>query len=115
MNDGKEVGRNKYLYPRTVKGIAYLYFRMPDGALVPLPLDKSSPEFRRAYDDCLRTRKKLAAAAPKLPKSIDATSVRFIGDTIGRAINVYRESSDYAEKKPTSKRKYDRWLCVLND
>lgn len=98
-------------------GKAYLYFRMADGALVPLPLDQSSPEFRRAYDDCSGTRQKLANTAPKLPdrKSIDASNVRFIGDTVGRAIKVYKESADFRSNKVTSQKKYDRWLAILNE
>jgi integrase len=117
MSNDKEVDRSRYLYSKTVKGKPYLYFRMADGALVPLPLDQGSPEFRRAYDDCLRTRQKLAAKAPKLPerKSIETANVRFIGDTVGRGIEVYKESADYNSKKPTTKKKYNRWLGTLNE
>jgi integrase len=88
---------------------------MADGALVPLPLDQGSPAFRNTYDNCLTTRQKLVT--PKSPgrKAIDATNVRFVGDTVGRGIEVYKQSSDYRAKKPTSKKKYDRWLGILNE
>jgi integrase len=117
MSDGKEGDRSRYLYARTIKGKPYLYFRMADGALVPLPLDRSSSEFRRAYDDCLKTRRNLADTASKLPerKSVDTRNVRFIVDTLGHGIDVYKESADYKSKKLTSKRKYDRWLGILKD
>src|SRR5215211_2669468 len=117
MSDGKKADRSKYLYARTIKGNAYLYFRMHDGALVPLPLDQSSPDFRRAYDDCFRSRQKLVDSSPKLraPKNIDTTNVSFIGDTVGRGIDMYKESADYRSKKATSKKKYDRWLRILNE
>jgi integrase len=115
MSDARKVDRTKYLYIRTVKGKRYTYFRMPTGALVPLPLGQNSPEFRRAYDNCLRTRQKLAT--PKLPgrKAIETANVKFIGDTVGRGIIVYKESSAYQSKKATSKKKYDRWLGILNE
>ena len=34
--------RDKYLYAKTVKGHAYLYFRQPSGKLISLPTDQSS-------------------------------------------------------------------------
>jgi integrase len=85
--------------------------------LVPLPLDQSSPDFRRTYDDCLRSRQKLVASAPKLltRTGIETTKLSFIGDTVGRGIEMYKESADYRSKKPTSKKKYDRWLRILNE
>ena len=105
-DDGKD--RTKFLYPRTIKGRAYLYFRMGDG-------DQGSAEFRRAYDACRRTRDKLAVPALPVIKSNDTTNVAFVRDTFGRAILLYKDSSDYASKKASSKKKYDKWLAILND
>lgn len=113
---GDGVDRSKYLYPKTVKGRDYLYFRMADGTLVPLPLDQESIDFRRAYDACRKRRDKLAVSLPApTRKSIDTTNVTFIRDTVGRAILLYKESADYASKKASSRKKYDQWLLLLNE
>jgi hypothetical protein len=95
MSDAN-VGRSKYLYPRTVKGKPYLYFRMADGALVPLPLDKNTKEFERSYDACLKARGGLAAQPVADAKPFaDVISppvmkhVAFIGGTVGKAIETY--------------------------
>jgi integrase len=113
-DDGKD--RTKYLYPKTVKGRPYLYFRMADGKLVPLPLDQTSAEFRRAYDACRKTRDKVAVPAT-LParRTIDTGNVSFIGDTVGRGIEVYKESAAYKATKASTKKKYDKWLSTLNE
>jgi integrase len=89
---------------------------MADGELVPLPLDQSSPEFRHSYDACLKTRQKLASAVPALPlRKTDTTNVKFVADTLGRGIEVYKTSSDFADKKSITKKKYTRWLGILNE
>jgi integrase len=106
--------RVKYLYPKTVKGIDYLYFRMPPkGTLIPLPADRDSAEFNKAYDACMaelkRQRKGAAVEEPIAPgiKCADTRIVEFVGDTIGAAIKVYRASPEYEAIKPSSKRVYD--------
>jgi integrase len=115
MSNAAKTGRSKYLYPKTVKGNPYLYFRMADGKLVALPLDTTTKEFERSYDACLKARNKLVDA-PTLPLAavIDTTNVKFFGDTLGRGIEKYKESSDYRDKKPSTKNKYEKWLALLN-
>jgi integrase len=89
--------REKYLYRKTVKGRAYLYFRMPSGKLIPLPLDRSSPEFRLAYDEALRS---VAPAPAKAAKIIPHSS------TIAAAIDVYLDSLEFRSVKPRTQARY---------
>jgi integrase len=108
--------RSKYLYPKTVKGRPYLYFRMADGSLVSLPLDQNSAEFKRSYDACLKQRTTpVAAVNPPERRRADTADVAFVGNTMGRAILVYKESADYTALKASSKKKYDQALALLSD
>jgi integrase len=116
MDNAKEVDRTKYLYPKTVKGNPYLYFRMADGALVSLPLDRDSAEFRRSYDACLKQRT-APVVAPRLPerRRTDTANVAFVGNTMGAAIKAYKDSADYVALKSSSKKKYEQALALLSD
>jgi integrase len=112
INAANAVKRDTYLYSKTSKGIGYLYFRMPPkGDLIPLPIDRSSAEFAKAYDKCideLSKRKASPAPLPPVhdPEPFDTKAVEFVSDTIGAAINVYRASSEFEKIKPSSKRVY---------
>jgi integrase len=121
MSDAK-VDRSKYLYPRTVKGKRYLYFRMADGALVPLPLDKNTKEFERSYDACLKARRGLAAQPVADAKPVaDVISppvmkhLAFIGGTVGKAIETYMSSPEWAELRDSSKYTYRTAFDVMRD
>ena len=59
--------RAKYLYRKTTKGNDYLYFRMTDGVLRPLPINEHSTAFCEAYDAALAERLgvKLDPATPR--------------------------------------------------
>jgi integrase len=113
MHGGDNVDRSKYLYPKTVKGRPYLYFRMADGALVSLPLDQESIEFCRAYDDCLAAREKLRSKSE--PKFSEHRTVADIRDTLAHGILLYKQSSEFSAKRSTTKKKYSRWLATLDD
>ncbi|MGY4370899.1 hypothetical protein ACVW1A_006964 [Bradyrhizobium sp. LB1.3] len=118
MSDGTRVDRTKYLYAKTVKGRPYLYFRMRDGQLVPLPLDRDSGEFRRAYDSCRKTRDKAAEqtskAEPVQPPTMK--QVAFIGGTVGKAIERFKGSPEYMnDLRPSSRYIYDRAFDIMRD
>jgi integrase len=118
MSAAKKEARTKYLYPKTVKGNPYLYFRMRDGKLVPLPLDQSSPEFKRSYDACLKARDGTPAATPLATEMVSRPimkNVAFIGGTVGKAIVTYRASPEWAELRDTSKYAYRVALDVMRD
>jgi integrase len=110
----------KYLYRKTVKGIAYIYFRMPvDGKLIPLPKNEGSAEFRRSYAACLKTVTGVAKPGPRPvvenPPRVNA-SVAFIGGTVGKAIETYLDSSSFRENiKVSSQHKYRRVLDEMRD
>jgi integrase len=101
----------KYLYRKN----PYIYFRMPAGKLIPLPRDEGSAEFKRAYDACLKAR----AGEPVRPapaiRAADTSRVRFVGDTIGAAIQRYRLSTSFTELKPASRRVYGIALDQMRD
>jgi integrase len=109
MRDDKRSDRAKYLYRRTIKGKSYIYFRMADGALVPLPPDIGSEAFRLSYDECIKARVK-TPSAPTKPKPINATGIAFIGDTIGAAIKAYKTSTEFDQNKVSTKKVYDEKL-----
>jgi integrase len=118
MSVAKKEERTKNLYPKTVKGNPYLYFRMPDGKLVPLPLAQGSAEFKRSYDACLKaiTKKPDRPALPEqklLPA--DTKRITYIGGTIGLAIKRYLMSAEFAELAASSQEKYRKALDVMRD
>lgn len=118
MSDVGNKDRSRYLYPKTVKGNPYLYFRMPETKeLIRLPLDQSSAEFNRCYDACM-----LAVTAPAKPGRPVATPVpsdtkhiSFIGGTIGAAITKYKASSEFTNCKASTQRKYITTIDVMRD
>lgn len=102
----------KYLYRKN----PYIYFRMPDGKLIPLPRDEGSAEFKRAYAACL----KATAGEPMRParpaiRAADTRRVRFVGGTIGQAIERYRLSTSFTGLKPASQRVYGIALSAMRD
>lgn len=117
MPKGPKNDKLKYLYARTDKGKDYLYFRMADGKLIPLPLDQESVEFKKIYDTCLKVRTSPpAAAAPEEPRLNAA--VGFIGGSIGKGIEKYRASNTpkgFLRKKPKTKRSYGFALDIMRD
>jgi hypothetical protein len=117
MSAAKRDVRTKYLYRRTVKGNPYLYFRMADGALVPLPLDESTAEFRRCYDTCMKVRGgKSAIAATTAPVAVpDIKRVAFVGGTVGNAISKYLASPEFGELRKSSQYTYRKALDVVRD
>jgi integrase len=107
----------KYLYRKTVKGNAYVYFRSPrDGRLIPLPRDEGSAEFKRSYAACIKaTVKELVRPAPPAIRAADTKQVRFVGGTIGQAIQRYLTSSEFSDLKPSTQRVYGLALGVMRD
>jgi integrase len=107
----------KYLYRKTVKGNAYVYFRSPqDGKLIPLPKDEDSAEFKRSYDACLKAITKDPERLPPPAKKLAATErVAYVGGTIGAAIKRYLASQECADLKPSSRRVYGLALGVMRD
>src|SRR5260370_15815943 len=95
--------REKYLYSKTVKGHAYLYFRQPSGKLIRLP-DQSASEFAAAYDECLRT----VAPAPEAA----AVKVLPFASSISSAISIYLDSLEYRSVKPRTGERY-RDACEI--
>jgi integrase len=113
-----KVSRTKYLYPKTVKGNPYLYFRMANGSLVPLPLDKDSAEFCRCYDDCLKERGGTVAPVAQQPVAkqdvpIIVKNVAFIGGTFGKAVEVYKRSPEWLELRDSTRAQYISQLDVM--
>lgn len=107
----EKVERSDYLYRKE----RWLYFRMADGALVPLPSDENSKAFEDAYDECLAVRVKLKKQPTKLPKNPDMTNVLQLRDTIADGIVIYKQSTDYRDgTKSSTKAKYNRWLAILS-
>jgi integrase len=127
MQTGNKIDRSKYLYPKTVKGKPYLYFRMADGGLVRLPLDQHSADFKRCYDDCLKSRNGGETGAgpynggggPVLvapTESIaDTHHVKFLPGTIGHAISKYLASSEFEGCKPSTAKKYRAAFDSMRD
>jgi integrase len=102
----------KYLYRKS----PYVYFRMPDGKLIPLPRDEGSAEFRRAYDACLKaTVKEPVRPVPPAIRAADTSRVRYVGGTIGAAIQSYRLSTAFTQLKPSSQRVYGIALTTMRD
>ena len=123
-----KVSRTKYLYAKTSKGNPYLYFRMADGRLVPLPLDQQSAEFARCYDACLKERggkgnnrhkegnlptQKEAADTAQQDAPIIVRNVAFIGGTFGKAVEVYKRSPEWQELRPSTRAQYVSQLDVM--
>lgn len=118
MSDGARVDRSKYLYAKTVKGRPYLYFRMRDRQLVPLPLDRDCAEFRRAYDACRKTRDKVAEQKVKAEpvQPVIMKQVAFIGGTVGKAIETFKRSPEYVnDLRPSSRYIYDKAFDIMRD
>jgi hypothetical protein len=112
-----KVSRTKYLYAKTSKGNAYLYFRMADDRLVPLPLDQDSAEFARCYDASLKKRgEPVAPAAQPVAKQdapIIVKNVAFIGGTFGKAVEVYKRSPEWLELRASTRAQYISQLDVM--
>lgn len=110
--------RSRYLYRRTVKGNAYLYFRMADGALKPLPADQESAEFCAAYDAALaeregRAKPDMAFDAMRPAGPLDTIErnerVPFLPGTIGRAIARFLGDDEaFLSKAPGTQKRYRR-------
>jgi hypothetical protein len=105
----------KYLYRRTVKGHLYVYFRGPDGKLIPLPADEDSAEFKRSYDACIEALSSNPRPAPSAAKPKQLANVAFIGGTIGQAIEVYLASSTFKQNKVTTQHRYRISLDHMRD
>lgn len=104
--------RTDYINSKRVKGRDYLYFRMPGGKLIPLPLDRKSAEFRRSYDACLTALKRGAALPkPAKPKK-DARPVplhqrvAFLPGSLHEGIKVYLASRAFTDRKPSTQDGY---------
>ena len=107
--------RTKYLYRRTVKGNAYVYFRQPNGKLIPLPADERAGEFRRAYDACMSalTAKPTPAPAPKPVKLL-----RTSGSSAAPSEEASRfiwSPSTFKKNKPTTQHRYRISLDHMRD
>jgi len=113
MTTGKSL---KYLYRKTVKGNAYVYFRMPGGALVPLPADETSAEFKRSYAACLKSITK-TPERPALPVQqllpADTKRITYIGGTVGNAIMKYLASPEFGELAEGSQNLYRPALDLM--
>jgi integrase len=106
----------KYLYRKTMKGNAYVYFRSPqDGKLIPLPKDEGSAEFKRAYDACLKALKTVVAPVVPVVTAPIMKHVAFIGGTVGKAIATYLASPEWASLRESSKYTYRVALDVMRD
>src|ERR1700722_1222261 len=107
--------RLKYLYQPNPN---YLYFRMPNGKLIPLPLDQNSAEFKRIYAECLKVRT-ARAPTPVPPSGPRLNGVaRFIGGTVGAGIQKYRESSapkGFRRKSKLTQKCYGLALNIMRD
>jgi integrase len=115
MNAAGKSDRTKHLNWKTVKGNPYLYFRMKDGKLVSLPLDQDSGEFKRSYDLCLKARNGVKAAPVAVAAPPALKHVGFIGGTVGKAIETYMRSPEWAELRESSKRGYRAAFDVMRD
>lgn len=115
MSVSRTVDRTKYLYRKE----QWLYFRMADGKLVPLPTETSSPEFARAYDACLRARKGIfkkpapaknrAEPEPTAPREAPRGSVR-------AATLVYRQSTHFRDElRATTRSAYEDVMTQIID
>jgi integrase len=76
-----------------VKGRDYLYFRAPSGKLTSLPTDKSSAEFRNAYDACIR------ALQPKTTVRLPHKAAKY-DSTVNAAIDKYMSTAEFAALNP---------------
>lgn len=113
--------RSDYLYR---KG-PYLYFRFPGKYRVKpvgLPPDEGSAEFRRAYDRCEATLRKMENDALGPPLKIAATRTpitKFSNGTIARAVELYLASKKFESHKPSTQRIYrgelDRIKAKIGD
>ena len=63
------LNRLKYTYRKVQGGREYVYFRMPNGQLFPLPADQHSAEFHRQYKRCLRLLPIHRRSSKTLPKN----------------------------------------------
>lgn len=117
MPVASEEAKLKYLYRRQVKGATYVYFRSPiDGALVSLPRDETSTEFKRSYEACLKSLGEFARRSPGRPvkaSPADTTHVRFVGGTVGQGIQRYITATEFTNTKPSTQRLYRRKLDLM--
>ena len=97
--------RTKYLQLKTMKGKPYLYFRCR-GMLKQLPLDQTSMEFRRAYDNCMEE-----AARREKPRRVARVSL--VPESLGAAIDKYLESPAFAGHPKSTQKQYLRTLDQL--
>jgi integrase len=105
--------RNRYLYPKTVKGNRYLFFRFK-GKLTPLPLDQNSADFRRAYDACMKDALPVAEARRVRKPKIGA-EVAFLPETFGAAIDKYLDSAHFAKRPASTQLQYRYTLQQLRE
>jgi integrase len=106
--------RTKYLYPKTVGGKPYLFFRYK-GKLTPLPTDRSSIEFRRAYDACIVAIRPAKEAAPAPAASRVNVRIGFLPDTLGAAIEKYLGSTAFEAQSDGTKYQYHRTADELRE
>lgn len=112
MSVARAAERTKYLYRKE----PYLYFRMADGKLVPLPTDTKSAEFNRAYDACLRTRKGIDKETAKQEKPERTVKVAPSHGTVRAAVAVYKETTHYRDElRPSTRAAYEDVIQQLTD
>ena len=103
----------KHLYPRTVKGNQYLYFRSPvDGKLTPLPVDQTSIEFKHAYAICLKS---IKGEPLRKPQPTQATRPVIEDGTIGKGVIIYKNSLEWLNLKNSTKRNYIKPLEMIGE
>lgn len=106
-----EVQRSDYLHRKVAKGRRYLYFRFPPKLKlkpISLPVDEASAEFRRQYDACHSTLRKIEADVNRTSPSTPSRPTRsdFLGGTVAKAIEMYRASKAFKNLKEKSQRIY---------
>jgi len=107
----------KHLYRKTIRGVAYVYFRPPAASglkPIALPRDESSAEFRRAYARCLKALETNKRTAVALPAPVNK-QIAFLPDSIGRAIATYQASDEFDALGENTKPQYRRALQVMCD
>jgi integrase len=111
-----ELGKQRYLYRKQVKGHEYVYFRQPDGKLIRLPDNEHSSEFRRSYDACVKAiTKPIDPPHPTRTRPAATEAVGFVGGTIGAAIKRYLASAEFDDLRPSSRSKYSLALVLMRD
>jgi integrase len=108
MSKGTE--RNNYLYSKP----PYLYFRFPARFRekpIPLPPDRTSRAFERAYDKCVEMLGELETVEVGFEFAEQrAARAKTERGTIGRAIEIYLGSAAFRDRKESTQRVY-RSIC----